>query len=145
MLISGQCQCGNIAFTLHWPQEAGSTPIAARACTCAFCVTHSGIWTSNPSARLEVRIGNAALVTRHSFATKTAAFHICNQCKDVPLVTSEIDGRLFAAVNVNAFQDLPPATVRCQPASFDGESVAQRLERRRQRWIAEVTFTEPPH
>jgi len=34
------------------------------------------------------------------------------------------------------------ARIRVQPASFDEENVAARLERRRRNWIADVIFSE---
>ena len=54
MMIPGRCHCGNIAWTLAW--EPDPVEIPARAGTCAFCVKHGGVWTSNPAGRLDVRI-----------------------------------------------------------------------------------------
>lgn len=138
MLISGQCQCGNISFVLNWSPEP--TEIPARACSCSFCTAHSGVWTSSPLAKLVVQIDDSASVTRHTFATGTAEFHICTKCGDVPLVTSQIDDCLYAVVNVNALQGVPAALLKHETASFDGEGVEQRLDRRRQRWISDVTM-----
>lgn len=143
MLISGHCRCGNISFILEWLPEP--TEIPARACACSFCTTHGGVWTSSPSAKLKVQINNLELVDRHTFATGTAEFHICKQCEDVPLVTSLIDARLFAVVNVNALQGISPSLLKHSPADFDGEGLDDRIERRRRGWIAEVTITDTPH
>jgi hypothetical protein len=52
MLISGRCHCGNISFALDWRPEPSE--ILARACTCSFCVKHSGVWTSCPTRSLTV-------------------------------------------------------------------------------------------
>ncbi|WP_233163922.1 hypothetical protein [Chromobacterium sp. ASV23] len=79
-------------------------------------------------------------VSRYRFGTATADFHICSDCGVVPLVSSEIDGRLYAVVSVNAFEtpDLPISAAL--DVSFDGESEAERLARRARNWIADVGF-----
>jgi hypothetical protein len=58
----------------------------------------------------------------------------------VPLVTSEIAGRLYAVVNVNTLEDVDRSRLRHTAADFDGEDVESRLARRRRNWIAEVRF-----
>ncbi|HET7778200.1 MAG TPA: hypothetical protein VFL07_06570, partial [Rudaea sp.] len=88
MRIDGKCHCGNIAFTLDWPDQSPEIP--ARACGCSFCVKHGGVWTSNPKARLAVRLRDAALVSPYAFGTRTATFHVCANCGAVPFVTSEV-------------------------------------------------------
>ena len=138
MLINGKCHCGNIAFSLAW--EPDPVEIPARACTCSFCTKHGGVWTSNPRGRLAVRIADPAAVSRYQFGTRTAEFHVCSRCGIVPVVTSEIDGRLYAVVSVNAFEGIDPARLRRAPASFDGEGTDSRLERRKRNWIPDVVF-----
>jgi hypothetical protein len=140
MRIPGKCHCGNIGFTLRW--EPDPTEIAARACTCSFCVKHGGVWTSNPHAVLRVAIEDAARVSKYGFGTRTAEFHICARCGVVPVVTSRIDGRLYAVVSVNAFEGIDPSRLRRSPASFDGEGTDDRLARRKRNWIADVAFDE---
>ena len=104
MLIDGRCLCGNIAFELEW--EAEPPEIPARACSCSFCVKHGGVWTSNPKSRLAVTIRDASLVSKYAFGSQTATFHVCSRCGTVPLVTSEVSNRLYAVVNVNAFENV---------------------------------------
>src|SRR5262249_27187809 len=110
MLIRGSCHCGNISFTLTWDPDPKEIP--ARACTCTFCQKHGGVWTSNPKGSLKVSVEDASLVSRYSFGTRTADFHICSRCGVVPVVTSRIDGHLYAVVSVNAFVDVDPALLR---------------------------------
>ena len=78
------------------------------------------------------------LVSKYSFGTRTADFHVCSSCGVVPVVTSRIEGRLYAVVSVNAFQDVDPALVRRAAATYDGESESTRLARRKLNWIADV-------
>jgi hypothetical protein len=138
MLITGSCHCGNVRFLLKW--EPDPAVIQARACSCSFCSKHGGLWTSYSKGALEVHIKDPARVTPYSFGTKTAVFHVCAECGVVPVVTSEIDGRLYAVVSVNAFEGAAPSLVNKAPADFDGEGKDDRLARRKRNWIADVRF-----
>lgn len=138
MLIFGSCHCGNIRFALRWEPDPGAIP--ARACGCSFCTRHGGVWTSCPGGSLRVRVRDPAQVSRYAFGTRTAEFHVCARCGVVPLASSLIDGRLYAVVNVNAFEAVPASLLRREPASFDGETEATRLARRRRNWIGDVAF-----
>jgi hypothetical protein len=140
VLIHGRCHCGNISFSLTWEPEPAEIP--ARACTCSFCTKHGGVWTSDPGGALEVVVKDPSRVSKYAFGTRTADFQICARCGIVPVVTSRIDGRLYAVVSVNAFEGVDPALLRRASASFDGEGEETRLARRKRNWIANVTFTE---
>jgi hypothetical protein len=138
LLIRGSCHCRNIGFSLAWEPDPAEIP--ARACTCSFCVKHGGVWTSFPKGALEVTVQNPALVSKYSFGTRTAEFHVCSRCGIVPVVTSLIDGRLYAVVSVHAFEGVDPRLLRQVPASFEGEGTDDRLARRKRNWIADVRF-----
>ena len=140
MLIHGRCHCGNIAFELDWTPPPSEIP--ARACGCSFCRKHGGVWTSCPTGALRVALRDPAHVSRYAFGTGTATFHVCARCGVVPVVTSEIEERLYAVVNVNAFEDVDAALLRPAPVSFDDETEAARLARRRRGWIGDVTLVE---
>jgi hypothetical protein len=140
MLIKGNCHCGNIAFDLEW--KGAPAEIPARACGCSFCVKHGGIWTSNPDSRLAVAIRDTSLVSKYTFGTRTATFHVCSHCGAVPLVTSEIANHLYAVVNVNAFEDVDQSLLRHAAANFEGEDIETRLARRTRGWIADVRLAE---
>lgn len=140
MLIRGSCHCGNISFALDWRPEP--TEIPARACTCTFCVKHGGVWTSCPTGSLEVNVKRSSLVSKYTFGTQTADFHVCSQCGVAPVVTSLIEGRLYAVVSVNAFEGVDPALIkRPAAATFDAETEETRLARRKRNWIANVEYT----
>jgi hypothetical protein len=103
-------------------------------------VKHGGVWTSSPGASLQVRTKDEGRVDRYAFGTKTADFHVCKSCGVVPVVTSRIDGDVYAVVNVNAFEGVDPSLLRRAPASFEGEDEAARLARRKRNWISRVDF-----
>ncbi|HTL76748.1 MAG TPA: hypothetical protein VL654_10530 [Casimicrobiaceae bacterium] len=140
MLINGRCHCGNIAFVLAWDDAVAEIP--ARACGCTFCVKHGGVWTSNPHARLEVAVADGAAVSRYAFGTRTATFHVCARCGTVPVVTSDIRGRRYGVVNVNALEGIDASRIRRASTSFDGEDVDARLARRARNWIPDVRFVD---
>ena len=141
MVIHGTCHCGNIAFELDWQGDPAAIP--ARACGCSFCQRHGGVWTSNAQSRLVVSVRDQSLVSNYAFGTKTATFHVCARCGTVPVVTSEIDGHLYAVVNVSALENVDPSSLRRAGANFDDEDIASRLARRTRNWIADVRFQQP--
>jgi hypothetical protein len=125
---------------LDW--KGSEAEIPARACGCSFCTKHGGVWTSNPNSTLAVTIADRSLVSKYAFGTRTATFHVCARCGNVPFVTSEIGNRAYAVVSVNAFENVDPSCLRRAPASFEGESVESRLARRQRNWIADVRISE---
>ncbi|UCV02649.1 GFA family protein [Dechloromonas denitrificans] len=138
--IKGSCHCRNISFTLIC--QAADREMPARACTCSFCTKHGAVWATLSSAALKVRVKEPAHHAKYAFATKTAQFHICSRCGVVPLVTSDIEGRVYAAVNTNTFDDVDSVQLQHASVSFEGESEAARLARRTRNWIAHVEFSE---
>jgi hypothetical protein len=140
MLIQGACHCENITFTLTWAPDPAEIP--ARACTCSFCTRHGNVWTAHPAGSLRVTHGDPALVSRYAFGTRTADFHVCTRCGVVPVVTSLIDEKIYAVVNVNTFINVDPSLLRRAPANLDGEATEARLARRKRGWIADVQLVE---
>lgn len=138
MLIHGKCHCGNISLALEWKPEPAAIP--ARACDCSFCSKHGGVWTSCPGGALRVVVKDPAQVSNYAFGTGTAMFRVCRGCGVVPVVTSELDGRLYAVVSVNALELPPSLPVERAPASFEGETLEARLARRRRSWIGDVRY-----
>lgn len=138
MLIPGRCHCGNITFELDWAPDPSEIP--ARACSCSFCSKHGGVWTACRTGSLRVKFADPSLVSKYSFGTKTAHFHVCSNCGVAPVATSRIDGRLYAVVSVNALEGVDQSLLRRSPANFDGESEEARLARRKLNWIADVAF-----
>jgi hypothetical protein len=138
MLIFGKCHCGNLSFSLRWEPRPPTIP--ARACGCAFCIKHGGVWTSYPDGILKIGIREPTYLSKYQFGSKTAEFHICVHCGVVPVVTSLIEGRLYAVVSVNAFEGIDRALISPSKADFDGEAPGDRLTRRQRHWIANVEY-----
>lgn len=138
--ISAACHCGNLRLDIGWPGPADG--IKVRNCSCSFCVKHGGAWTSHPDARLRITINDAGALTRYRFGTKTADFLLCQTCGVVPAVVCEMEGSLYAVVNVNTFSNLDTCELEQSSTDFDGENTGSRLERRRKNWIGTVSIAE---
>ena len=116
MQLTGRCHCGNIAFALRFDPDPERIP--ARACDCSFCGKHGGVWTTSPGGSLWVRSADPERVSHYRFGTGTADFHVCTSCGVVPIVTSDIEGRLYAVVSVNALEGVEEKMLERAPASF---------------------------
>ena len=137
--IVGKCHCGNIEYEFHWPGATSKIPV--RACSCSFCLKHSGVYTSHPKGKLEAHIADQTLVNKYTFGTSTAEFYVCSACGVVPFVTSTIEGNQYAVVNVNTFENVDSSEFESSVSDFDGEGVDDRLARRQRNWISDVTVS----
>jgi len=57
-------------------------------------------------------------------------------------VKSTIDGKDYAVVNVNTFENVDRSELRSSVTDFEGEGVEERLERRKRTWISRVTVKD---
>jgi hypothetical protein len=55
-------------------------------------------------------------------------------------VLARIDEKLYAVVNVNAFEGVDHSSIRRASANFDNEHAAARLARWKRNWIADVKY-----
>ena len=140
LLIEGGCHCRAIRYELHWPNPGEPARIPARRCGCSYCTRIDGVWTSHPEASLTILLESGLSPKPYRFATGTADFLVCMRCGITPLVTCEIEGRLYAVVNVNTFDDSdePAFALDVSDTDFEGENLEARLSRRQARWISRV-------
>jgi hypothetical protein len=133
--LTGGCHCGAIkyGFTVR-----GDGSIPVRVCGCTFCTGHAAAWTSDPDGTLEIDIADENQVNRYRFGTGSAEFCVCSRCGVVPVAVSCIDEQLYAVVNTNTLEAGAVLAAERMPSDFDGETVADRLDRRRRNWIADV-------
>jgi hypothetical protein len=114
--------------------------LAVRVCSCSFCIKHGGAWTSHRQGKLAALVRDASLLSIYRFGTRTAEFYVCSSCGAVPFVTSDIESRLYAVVNVNTFEGIDPSSLARAAADFEGETSDVRLARRSERWIPNVSI-----
>lgn len=122
----GQCHCG--AVRLAFETEA---PLAPRACQCRFCRKHNARTVADPGGEAVLTLGPGTI--HYSFGTGATDFLICGRCGIYVGAAAEIDGRLYATLNLNAFDD-PRLDLLATPVSYDGEDADAKADRRRVRW-----------
>jgi hypothetical protein len=137
----GACHCRNLELRF----ESDKTPfeLGLRADDCSFCSKHHALYASDSGGVVHLAVRDAKLLERYRFGTRTADFLVCRACgvlvavymPEPPFVVS------VAVVNVNAL-DARDAFLASslQMVNFEGESVEQRLERRRARWTPVRSF-----
>jgi hypothetical protein len=136
----GACHCGNIDVRL----ESDRTPLelGLRTDTCSFCRKHHAFYTSDPGGEVHLACREARLVERYRFGTRTADFLLCKACG--VFVAAYMPEPPLAVVNVNVL-DASAAFLAnpVQVVNLDGESLEQRLARRRARWTPVISFVVP--
>lgn len=138
--LRGSCHCGNVEFTLF--TEKSADDFTPRRCSCSMCRRHGASYISDPDARLTLRYRDPALLSVYRFGHGTAQWIICSNCGVLTAVLCKIDDRLRAVVRVQSMVD-HTFRARETPTDFEGESVAERLERRARTWIGSVAVSPP--
>lgn len=137
--LKGHCHCGAIEVELKMDSDAALSP---RHCGCGFCQQHGALYVSTPSGVLSITL-NSSEVNRYEFGHKTAKFLVCSRCGVMVTAISEIDAHLYAVLNANVLS--PPLAVdKCSvpTTDYEAEDISVRLDRRKERWIANVTVLE---
>jgi len=139
MLLRGKCHCGNISLALETALDAQALPL--RACQCSFCRMHGVRTTSDPAGRLRFEIADPAVLSRYRFGLATADFLICGRCGAYAGALMSEGEKAWGVVNANLLAE--PLTREPEPVSYEGETAAERIARRKQRWTpAELSL--PP-
>lgn len=136
-IYPGACHCLNLKLRLasdKTPDELG-----LRTDTCSFCKKHHALYTSDPGGEVHIAVREGNLVERYRFGTKTADFLLCKVCG--VFVAAYMPEPPLAIVNVNVLDARDAFLANpLQVADFDGESLDQRLVRRRARWTPVLSF-----
>src|SRR5262249_4643830 len=106
----------------------------------SFCGPRAAAWASLPGATLAIDARTPALVSRYTFATHTAVFHICASCGGVPVSTSQVDGAVYGAINAATVSGGRASLLRSRDLELADETAAARAARRKRDWIADVRF-----
>lgn len=126
MKHTGECHCGAIRLVFE-----SDKPLSPRACQCGFCRKHNARTLSDPAGSAVLTLSGGAI--RYRFASRAADYILCAVCGAYLGATAEIDGRLYATLNLNAFDD-PRLDLEAEPVSYDGEAAEAKADRRRSRW-----------
>ncbi|HEY2659818.1 MAG TPA: aldehyde-activating protein [Caulobacteraceae bacterium] len=116
-----------------------------RSCQCSFCRRHGARNVTDPGGFLAIEADAGALL-RYRFGRKGIDMLLCADCGTYVAAVSEIDGALYATLNVIGadLQGLTPG--QAEPVSYDDETDAERQARRRAKWTpATLTEIAPTH
>ena len=69
---------------------------------------------------------------------KTADFLICGTCGVFVAATTKVDGKSYAVINVNCFENADDLSGPITTMDYDAESDAERTARRTDRWTPVV-------
>ena len=122
----GGCHCGAIRLEFETDK-----PLAPRACQCGFCRRQDARMVSDPEGSTTLTFGGDT--RRYRFGTGTTDFLFCGRCGIYVGAVAELDGRSYATLNLNAF-DEPLLDLAAEPVSYEGETAGQKAVRRRRKW-----------
>ncbi len=134
----GGCHCGAVRLVLGTARAPAEWPL--RRCTCSFCVRFGGVYTSDPSGRLELT--SRLELRRYRFGQRTADFLSCPVCGVYFGAACEVEGTALAVLNVRVLDGVALDWSSAQPMDFDAESVEARDARRRRHWTP-LALAEP--
>src|ERR1043166_2542056 len=98
MEYRGRCHCGGIHFAFE-----SERPLAPRACQCSFCRKHAARTVSDPAGSARLVLG--AGTQHYRFGESVSDVLLCGRCGVYVGAASEIEGRLYVTLNLNAFDD----------------------------------------
>ena len=135
--FDGACHCGSlrVAFETRSPQA-----LSLRACQCSFCRRHGARNVSDPSGRLAIE-AEAGALNRYRFGRKGIDMLLCGRCGTYVAATCEIEGSLYATLNITGADIQGLVLGAADPVDYDKETDAARLARRRAKWTP-ATLTE---
>jgi hypothetical protein len=137
--LTGRCHCGNVELTFTTPRPAGELVVGS--CTCSFCRSHGARTSRDPDGRVEITVHAGECLTRYRFGLGTADFLVCGRCGVYVAAVMVDGGACWATVNVNTLDEPPPLRAAV-PMSFEGESAAARIARRKATWTPAVVVIE---
>jgi len=139
---SGSCHCGAISVVLSLSRPASEMRV--RACQCGFCRRHGTRTIADPAGSVVISTASPDQIRRYRFGLRTADYLLCATCGSyIGAVQAEPDGRLISVINVGGLDVAEFSGVAADPVVYDGESIADRLARRRTYWMPAVV-TEGP-
>ena len=130
------CNCGS--FRIDWDTKI--SPLVARMCGCDYCAEAKGEFVSDPSSRVTFSVtepSNRNIVT-HGHGT--ALFYECKNC-GVIIVTSEIGGELYCVINAKVL-NIKGYSLDKNLKDFSGESIQERLARRKNNWSKAIMHSD---
>jgi hypothetical protein len=95
---------------------------------------------SGSAVTLLVHYEHLHAVVEHG--SRMARFHECANCGDVVLVTAEIEGIIYGALNASCMKNTLGFSAAVN-TDFSGYTAGQKRDRWRQNWCHPITITSP--
>ncbi|MEM7430881.1 MAG: hypothetical protein AAF351_02960 [Pseudomonadota bacterium] len=134
---TGHCHCRAIGF--GYTTEIAPSKWSVRACQCRFCRQHDALSASDPNATLGFSATRDDCLQRYRFGLKTADFLLCRQCGVYIGAVIETAGRRFGIINTHALDEQPADIAAPGSIHYDGEQIADRVDRRERVWTPVTT------
>ncbi|HTJ63914.1 MAG TPA: aldehyde-activating protein [Alphaproteobacteria bacterium] len=131
-VLNGGCHCGALHLTFETPHAPAELPL--RICTCSFCVKQGARYTADKDGRATFTAASSDLLHRYQFGTKTADILSCARCGTYVAAVTTVEGKLYAAINVNALDDQAAFARAPDVTNFSDQTPEQRGERRQSNW-----------
>ena len=131
MIHHGSCHYGNILVEFQTAIAPSAMPL--RACACSFCRLHGARTATDPNGRVTLTFREED-ASRYLFGLRTSEFIVCRRCG--VYVAAVMDG--LSTINVNGLDDSHHFTQPATSLDDGGESMDQRIARRRASWTPTV-------
>jgi len=130
--IRGRCHCGRIGFRFDTPLAPQDLPL--RRCGCSFCRRHGARTCSDPAGSVRFEISEPAALHRYRFGLRSADFLLCAECGTYLAALIEHDGKAYATLNANCFEQAELLTQDAPMVIYESETLEQRMARRVAKW-----------
>lgn len=125
---SGACHCGRVKVGFR----ASSPELAVRACQCPFCRRHGAKAVSDNEGFAEIQSDGRLI--RYRFGMMTADYLLCPVCGVYVASALEADSITRVTLNAAGLALAPFSAAEATPVDYSGETLHERLDRRRARW-----------
>lgn len=141
MKHTGGCHCRAIRVQLETDRHPRDQIVGA--CQCSFCRKHNARAFSDPEAHLTITADAPAQIHLYEFGLKTSKQVICRQC-GVYIAMLLVDGdEMLSVVNIDSLDNRAQFTKDAEARHYDAESKAERIERRKIRWMPTTLVNWP--
>ena len=136
--FEGGCHCGNLTYVFE--ATAALDVLGLRADQCSFCRAHRARTTSDPAGAMRSSVRDPAALSLYRFGLRITDFLVCARCGFYIGALMQEGESAWFTVNANTFREPPPNRFPVTPVDYDGENVAARVARRKQKWTPVIDF-----
>lgn len=141
LLPAGSCHCAAVQVDLVLSRAPGD--LRVRSCQCGSCGRRGARTIADPGGSATIRASGPDALIRYRFGLRTADYLLCASCGTY-VAAVQPDDQPIAVVNVGGLGVPEFDDVTGEPVDYSGESVADRIARRRGYWMpVAFAYTAP--